>query len=77
MVTMRKDLINNTEGLRIAKPRTECEYSYSGDTIQKGYQGLLFRMKNFWKEENMTYQYGFYQEAHRTEKIFLSSTPEC
>lgn len=52
---MREDLLENTEGVRIAKTRADCECAYSGDTIPQGKHGLLFRMKDSRDGEDKVY----------------------
>lgn len=41
---MREDLLENSEGLRVQKTRTDCKCAYSGNIIPEGKHGLLLRM---------------------------------
>lgn len=52
---MKEDLLDTTEGIRIAKTRTSCECAYSGDEIPQGEHGLLFRMQDSRDGKDKTY----------------------
>lgn len=43
---MREDLLRTTDGMRIAKTRTDCTCAYDSSTIDQGEHGLLFRMED-------------------------------
>lgn len=52
---MRRDLLDTTEGIRIAKTKTDCKCAYSGNIIPKGKHGLLFRMEDSRDDKDTTY----------------------